>query len=104
VAAYITGRLELKTAMKGIQSSQKGAEKKEDEEGQKGGVAETVFTLEQGARPQQSQKRLVVTSVASKVGLRVGVALRGSSTKKGGEVPLDVQALGLRLGTRRVAG
>lgn len=89
--------------MKGIQSSQKGAEKKDEEE-QKGSAAETVFTLEQGARPQQNKKRLVVTSVASKVGLRVGVVLRGSSTKKGGEVPLDVQALVLRLSTRRAAG
>ena len=71
-----------------MQSAQKGGETKAEKADKD--ATRTMLKLE--------GDQLVVASVEAKVGLRLGVALKGHSTKAGGEKKLNLKALGLRPG------
>ena len=98
MAAYITGRVGLVSAMKGITSSQKAGGKQEagddGDDGKDGSINKTILTVEK----DKKRTRLVVTQVAKTVGLKLGVACIAFSSRAGGEKKVDVECLGLKPG------
>lgn len=98
MAAYITGRVGLVSAMKGIASSQKAGGKQEagddDADGKDGSINRTILTVEK----DKKRTRLFVTQVAKTVGLKLGVACIAYSSRASGEKKLDLERLGLKPG------